>query len=278
MKSKILPSLWFDANAHEAMKFYASVFPDSDINMVSPVVVTATLAGVPFVAINGGPVFTPNTSISFMLVCESTDEIDAIWSKLSENGEIYMQLDSYPWSKYYGWISDQFGFSWQLYLGKLKDVNHQRIVPTLMFAHSQQGNCEKAIGYYQSIFNNSQLQGIQHYDDGSNKGQVLHAQFAIEGFLMAAMDSGVPQNFTFNEAISFTIQCKGQEEIDYYWEALTQKGQESQCGWCKDAFGVSWQVVPHNIEELLFSSPNAEKASYALFKMKKINIKELENA
>jgi len=278
MKSKILPSLWFDANAHEAMKFYASVFPDSEVNAVTPVVVTATLAGVPFVAINGGPVFTPNTSISFMVVCESPDEIDVIWSKLSENGKVYMQLDAYPWSKYYGWISDRFGFSWQLYLGRLEDVNYQRIIPTLMFADSQQGNCEKAISYYQSTFKDFQLQGIQHYQDGAFKGQVLHAQFVLEGFLMAAMDSGVPQDFTFNEAISFTIKCEGQKEIDYYWEGLIKNGQESQCGWCKDPFGVSWQVVPHNIQELLVSSHNAERATQALFKMKKINIHELENA
>src|SRR5690606_10990702 len=120
----------------------------SEITEENAVALTAKLAGVPFIAINGGPTkFKPNSSISFMVVCESRVEIDSIWNKLSSKGKIYMKLDSYPWSDYYGWIGDQYGFTWQLYLGKLQDVNSQRIVPTLMFSHTQQGNCEKAIHF-----------------------------------------------------------------------------------------------------------------------------------
>ena len=95
MTNKIIPSLWFEDNAHDAMKFYSSVFSNSEITEVNPVTVTATLASVPFIAINGGPAFKPNPSISFMLVCESREEVDAIWRRLSENGKVYMELDSY---------------------------------------------------------------------------------------------------------------------------------------------------------------------------------------
>lgn len=278
MNSKIIPSLWLEDNARAVMTYYASVFPESEITNVYPPVVTAELAGVPFIAINRGPAnFKPNPSISFMVVCESRDEIDSMWRKLSKNGKVYMKLDSYRWSSYYGWIGDEYGFTWQLYLGKLEDVQQQRIVPTLMFAENKQGHCEKAINYYQSVFKHFQLQGIMRYEEGYYKGQVMHGQFALDGFIMAAMDSGVPQDFTFNEAISFTIRCDGQQEIDYYWEQLTKNGTEGNSGWCRDPFGVSWQIVPHNIQELVFSSPNAQKASDALLKMKRIIIKDLQN-
>src|SRR5690606_5736139 len=261
-----------------AMKFYATVFPDSEISEVGPQGVTVKLAGVPFIAINGGPTgFKPNASISFMVVCESRAEIDLIWNKLSDKGKVYMKLDSYPWSDYYGWIGDRYGFTWQLYLGKRKDVNNQRIVPTLMFSQSQQGNCEKAIHFYQSVFKDFISHGIMHYEEGPYKGQVMHAQFVLEGYVLAAMDSGVSQDFTFNEAISFMIKCGNQQEIDYYWDQLTKGGKELQCGWCQDSFGVSWQVVPRHFQELVFSSPNPKKALEAFCKMKKIIIGELEN-
>lgn len=279
MNNKIIPSLWLEDKASENMKFYVSIFPESEIRQVHPTVVTASLYGVPFVSINGRPAdIKPNSSISFMVVCETRAEIDAIWKKLSdkEKSKIYMKLDSYPWSTYYGWIGDKYGFTWQLYLGKLEDVQHQRIVPTLMFSNTQQSHCEQAIRFYESVFKSFQSHGIRHYEDGPYKGQVMHAQFVIENFVMAAMDSGVAQDFTFNESVSFTIRCENQEEIDYYWERLTKGGKEVQCGWCQDPYGVSWQVVPHNIQQLIFSSPNPAKATEALMKMKKIIIQDLE--
>lgn len=279
MNNKIISSLWLEDKSLETLEFYTSVFPESAITEVYPMVVTAKLFGVPFIAINGRPAdIKPNSSISFMVVCETRDEIDAMWKKLSGKGKVYMKLDSYPWSAYYGWIGDQYGVTWQLYLGKLEDVNQQRMVPTLMFSNTQQSNCEKAIHFYQSVFKSFQSHGIRHYEDGPYKGQVMHAQFIIEDFVMAAMDSGVPQNFTFNESISFTIRCEDQQEIDYYWERLTKEGKEVQCGWCQDPYGVSWQVVPHNIQQLIFSSPNPAKATEALLKMKKIIIQDLEKA
>jgi len=279
MTDKILPTFWFDDNAQESMEFYTSVFSDSVITEMNPQGTVAKLAGESFVAINGRPAyFKPNSSISFMVVCENRAEIDSIWNKLSDKGKVYMKLDGYPWSDYYGWIGDRYGFTWQLYLGKLQDVNNQRIVPTLMFSHSQQGNCEKAINYYQSVFKNFQSHGIMRYEEGPYKGQVIHAQFVLEGIVLAGMDSGVPQDFAFNEAISFMVKCENQQEIDYYWEKLTRGGKELQCGWCQDSFGVSWQVVPQHFQELVFLAPNPQKALEAFCKMKKIIIKDLENA
>lgn len=279
MENKIIPSLWFESNALEAMQFYTTVFPDSEIIHQAPMAVTAKFAGVSFLAINGRPKeVDPNSSISFMVVCETREEIDAIWKKLSVEGKVYMNLDSYPWSSYYGWIGDKYGFTWQLYLGKLQEVNNQRVVPSLMFSNMQQGKCEQATNFYQSVFNDFKSQGIMRYEEGEFKGQVVHTQFVLNGFTMAAMDSGVSQDFTFNEAISMTITCKNQVEIDYYWNAFTKEGKEIQCGWCKDPYGVFWQVVPYNIQELVFDASNAKQAFEAMMKMKKIVIKDLEEA
>lgn len=275
MKNKIIPSLWFEAGADEAMRFYASVFAESEVIQETPVVVTAKLGGVKFIAINGGPAeFKPNPSISFMVTCETREEIDSIWEQLGENGKVYMELDSYPWSSYYGWIGDKYGFTWQLYLGRLSDVHDQRMVPTLMFSHTQQGKCEDAVDFYQSVFADFKSDGVMRYEEGDFKGQVVHTQFLLSDFVLSAMDSGVVQDFTFNEAVSFTLLCKDQQEIDHYWNAFTKDGREVECGWCQDPYGVFWQVVPSHINELL----GTEKAFSAMMKMKKIVIEDLVNA
>jgi len=275
MKNQIIPSLWFDNNAIDAFEFYSNIFPNTFVTKHSPIVVEGTILGVNFIGINGGPQFKPNNSISFMQVYESRDEINRIWKDLSLKGEIVMPLDTYPWSDYYGWVNDEYGISWQLYFGKLTDVNEQALVPTLMFCGVQQGNCAEAIAFYETIFKDLTNQGKLAYPESNVKGQIMHAQFIANGLTLVAMDSGIPQNFTFNEGVSFTILCKNQDEIDYYWNTITALGEESQCGWCKDPYGISWQIVPTGIGKLINSNP---KAGDALFKMKKIIISELLNA
>ena len=264
-------SLWFDNKAKEALTFYASIFPNSQVLSSNPVVTEANLSGVQFVGINGGPVFTPNPSISLMYTIENEEELIKIWNQLTPNGKVLMELGSYPWSAKYGWVEDKYHVSWQLYLGKLSDVNQQSIAPTLMFTQKTNGLCEEALSYYNSIFKNFQLQGVMHYADGDMKGLVQHTQFIANNFTFMAMDGGLSHNFAFNEGLSFVISCENQDEIDYYWNAFTNEGAESQCGWCKDKYGVSWQIIPKNIHALLQS----ERANQELMKMKKIIIKDL---
>jgi len=272
MTKAIYPAIWFSEAAKEAFNDYVDTFQNSSIIESNPVVVSAKLDGVPFIGINGGPYFTPNASISFMVICETAEEIDRLWTMLSDQGEVLMPLQAYPWSPHYGWLIDKNKVSWQLYLGTLADVNQQAIVPTLMFCGPQQGKCEAAIAFYKTVFSDFIEQGSVHYPDGDMQGQVMHAQFIIHGFTLMAMDSGVAQDFTFNEGISLVIPCQDQEEIDYYWAAMTKDGEESRCGWCKDPYGVSWQIVPHNIDEILRTHPAANKA---LMKMNKIDIAAL---
>src|SRR5690606_39426018 len=100
------------------------------------------------------------------------------------------------------------------------------------------------LAFYESLFPGFLRDGIMFHDDPNLSGKIAHAQFVAHQTLMAAMDGGPAHQFGFSEAISFTIPCRNQEEIDYYWARLTEKGEESCCGWCKDQFGVFWKVVP----------------------------------
>ncbi len=186
-----------------------------------------------------------------------------------------MPLDKYPWSEKYGWIQDKYGVSWQLSLGKLEEVG-QKITPALLFVGDQCGRAEEALNHYSSIFKDTSVDGILHYEN--DKGMVQHAQFALNGQKFMVMDSADNHNFSFSEGISLMISCDTQEEIDYYWDKLTAEGEESMCGWLKDKFGVSWQVYPTILSELMSDTELAPRVIQAFRQMKKFNIEELENA
>jgi predicted 3-demethylubiquinone-9 3-methyltransferase (glyoxalase superfamily) len=153
----------------------------------------------------------------------------------------------------------------------------QKITPYLWF----DGNAEEAMNFYLSVFKNSKAGEISRWGEGGMgaPGSVIVATFEIEGQKFAALNGGPEFNFT--EAISFQIDCKDQEEVDYYWNALTADGgEESVCGWLKDKFGVSWQVVPSILGELM-TDPNPAKASaatQAMLQMRKIEIDKLKEA
>jgi len=279
MENQIYPCLWFDGNAKAAAEFYRSVFIDSTITSRNPMVVIFNSSGQKFMFLNGGPEFTPNPSISFYVVCEDLNEIETAWNKLLEGGKVLMPLDNYDWSEKYGWVQDQFGISWQLALGKIKDVG-QKYTPTLMFTNQQAGRAEEAIKFYTSIFDNSSIEGILKYtaEEKDVLGYVKHAQFKLGEQVFMAMDSSLAHQFNFNEAISMVVNCDTQKEIDFYWEKLGEDGEESQCGWLKDKFGVSWQIVPSILGELMNDPDKAPKVMKAFMKMKKFEIEKLVRA
>jgi predicted 3-demethylubiquinone-9 3-methyltransferase (glyoxalase superfamily) len=138
---------------------------------------------------------------------------------------------------------------------------------------------EEAARFYTSIFPNSSLGKVTPYPTGERAGQTMTVDFVLNGSKFVALNGG--PEFRFNESISFMVPCADQAEIDRYWTALTEDGgEESMCGWLKDRFGVSWQVVPAQIDELLASSDpaQAERVTQALFQMRKIVIADLEAA
>jgi predicted 3-demethylubiquinone-9 3-methyltransferase (glyoxalase superfamily) len=153
----------------------------------------------------------------------------------------------------------------------------QKITPFLWF----DGNAEEAVTFYVSVFKDAEITNISRYPEGSPMpaGSALVVSFRLFGQEFGAINAG--PEFKFTEAVSFMIDCKDQAEVDYYWNTLTANGgQESQCGWLKDKFGLSWQVVPSNLGELM-QNPDPEKASrvtQALMQMSKIDIAQLEAA
>lgn len=279
MKNPIYPCLWFDGKAKEAAEFYCSVFKDSKITTENPMVVTFASSGQKFMCLNGGPQFQMNPSASFFVVCETEAEIDAAWDILSEEGSILMALDKYEWSEKYGWVQDKLGVSWQLSFGKMAEVG-QKFTPTLMFTENVHGKAEEAINFYTSIFKNSDIIGILRYgeDDHDVAGTVKHAQFRLNNNVFMAMDSGLAKGFGFNEALSFVVECENQQEIDYFWGKLTDGGEESRCGWLKDKYGVSWQIIPTILDKLMNDSQKAPRVVQAFMQMKKFNIDALLKA
>ncbi|MGH2623780.1 MAG: VOC family protein, partial [Sphingobacterium sp.] len=123
MENRIKPCIWFNNNAPEALSYYSAIIPNTGIKFNHGLAIEATIAGLDFIIINANAIAQPNPSISFMLVFETKEELKSVWEKLMVEGQILMPLEKYPFSDYYGWIEDQFGISWQLYLGKLADVN-----------------------------------------------------------------------------------------------------------------------------------------------------------
>lgn len=295
---KITPHLWFDKEAGEAAEFYAAVFPDSKVTQVTTLhdtpsgdvaVVSFELLGQPFMAISAGPLFKFNPSVSFIVNFDPSRErnaresLDALWEKLSEGGTALMPLQQYPFSERYGWVQDKYGLSWQLILSDPEGEERPPIVPALMFVGAVCGKAEEAINFYLSVFEGSKMGAIQRYSAGQEpdkEGTVMFADFMLSGQWLAAMDSAHEHDFAFNEAISLMVYCDSQEEIDDYWERLSAVPEAEQCGWLKDKFGLSWQVVPTRMGDLMESGDAGQRArvTEAFLKMKKFDIAALERA
>lgn len=288
---KITPHLWFDREALEAAGFYISVFKDSIQNSVTRLhdtpsgtvdVVSIDLMGQEFTLISAGPFFRFNPSISFLVACREKSDVDMLWEKLSEGGSALMELGEYPFSERYGWVQDRYGLSWQIMLMGGHDIK-QNITPTLMFTDKQWGKAEDAINFYASVFRDSKVGDILRYSKGEEpdrEGTIKHASFRLEGMEFAAMDSARVHDFSFNEAISFIVHCETQDEIDYYWERLSADPQAEQCGWLKDRYGVSWQIVPTILDHMLMDQDleKVARVTEAFLKMKKFDIEALVRA
>ncbi len=281
MADKIYPCIWFDGKGKEAAEFYCSIFENSCVKTVTGTVVIFQLCGKKFMGLNGGPVFKPNPSVSFFVKCNSIEQTDNTWNKLTEGGSALMPLDNYPWSERYGWANDKYGVSWQIMLDPQSN-GRQTISPAMLFTNDMLGRAEEAIRFYTGIFPGSGTGLMARYPDGDTyAGKLMYAEYNLFGFDMIAMDGPGDHHFIFNEGVSFVVDCKDQEEVDYYWTKLTgEGGQESMCAWLKDKFGVSWQIVPSKLGELI-GSPEKEKAGraiQAMLKMKKIIITDLQKA
>jgi predicted 3-demethylubiquinone-9 3-methyltransferase (glyoxalase superfamily) len=292
----IVPCLWFDDQAEDAARFYTQTFPNGRVTATSRypessdnpsgkprgsvLTVEFDVAGQRFTALNGGPQFVINPSISFFVQVDSVEEADRLFSALVDGGDVLMPLAAYPWSKRYGWAKDRFGVSWQVIAGQ-RGPGGATVVPCLMFAGAQHGRADEAMQAYVGIFPEGRIVTLERYAAGEGpEGKVKHGRFAVAGQEMVAMDSHVDPGITFNEAISLQVMCKDQGEVDRCWAALSEGGMEGPCGWLKDRFGLSWQVVPIGIDDWMTSPDVAarDRAFQALMGMKKLDIAALQAA
>ena len=283
--------IWFNNEAEDAAALYTSTFKNSgNVNsnwaktlstMPStngkPMGVTIEINGHQFVLFNGGPAFHLTASISFSVYCTSESEIDSIWKKLSDGGNVRMELQKYPFSEKYGWAEDKFGVNWQLSLSK----EARPVTPSFLFSGAQQGNAEKAVNFWTKQLPNSSVGFAAKYEKGHEfEGQIMFSTFTLNGQSFNAMDAGRPMDIPFTEGISMFVNCDDQQEVDCFWNGLSEGGRTDQCGWLKDPFGVSWQIIPTALGRLM-GDKDREKAGrvfQAMMKMTKLDVAKLEEA
>lgn len=298
---KITTHLWFDKEAKEAAEFYVAAFSplgETKINSVSTIhdtpsgdcdIVSFDILGHHFVSISAGPLFKFTPAISFFVNFDPSrdpqarEHLDSLWGKLSEGGKALMPLQEYPFSKYYGWIQDKYGLTWQLMLTNPDGEERPMIIPSLMFAGALAGKAEEVTDFYMSLFAESKRGTIARYPAGmepDKEGTLMFTDFALSGQWFAAMDSAHAHEFTFNEAISLMVNCDTQDEIDYYWGKLSAVPEAEQCGWLKDPYGVSWQIVPTAMNDMMKNGTKeqVDRVTQAFLQMKKFVIADLQKA
>lgn len=295
---KVVPHLWFGSEARDAAEFYTGLFPNSrllstytlsDTPSGEVQVVSFQLCGYSFQAISAGPEFRFNPSISFILNFDprldpsAEDRLRRTWEALTQDGSSLIPLDETLFSKAYGWVEDRYGLSWQLLLSDPSGDPRPFIIPALLFVGNVAGRAREALDLYLSVFGNSRRGRTEFYPaEMAPDGQhgLMYADFAIGDQWFALMDSFHPHGFGFSEAISLMVLCQDQAEIDYFWSKLSAFPEAEQCGWLKDRFGVSWQIVPEKLEAMLerASPEGRQRLTQSFLKMKKLDIAALERA
>lgn len=292
----ITPCLWFNGDAEQAVQFYTAAFADSSIigtthypsdgladfqkHLASSVLtVDFSLAGQELLAINAGERFTFNESTSFLVTFDpSTDSdarrnLDALWNTLIDGGSALKPIAKCDFSPRYGWLRDRFGVNWQLLLTPPGAEPRPAIRPALLFGDGVQNRAREAIDFYASVFDDSLLAvdvRYTHREGPAHVGSLRFGEVRLQDVWFAATDASTRKHTTFTEAVSFSIACANQAEIDHFWAALSAVPEAEACGWCKDKFGVSWQIVPAHLAELI-----ARPGAFAkLLTMKKLIIDE----
>lgn len=292
---RIIPHFWFKKEALEATEFYCQVFPNSKLEhkLLLPNtpsgdcdLVSFQIFGTTFMAISAGPLFKPNYSISFSVfahpnsISNPEEWIESTWKKLSEGGKILMPLDSYPFCKKYGWLSDRFNVSWQLILQEETEAPKPFLATSLFFVKENFTKGKQAVEFYTQLFSKltqTQVFTISFHPESEAfpPETVAYAEFKIGNNLFTLTESPYEKEVQFTEGVSLLVECETQEEIDYLWNSLSHVKEAEECGWLKDKYGVSWQITTPIIQDLLIDETKKDKALEKILKMKKIEIQPL---
>ncbi|MBL3698431.1 VOC family protein [Leucobacter luti] len=281
VQQRIVPNIWCVGTAAEAGEFYAAALPDTTSEIESrypetdllpfqeplagkPLTVAVSVAGYRLTLVNAGDEFSPNRSISLMLNFDPLNyaggaiaaraQLDATWAALADGGEVLMPLGEYPFSARYGWVADRFGVNWQVMLTDPTGDPRPFVIPSLLFGAAAQNRAREAIDFYTRVFPGAAPGVRVPYGEPTGPATadaLMFGEFRIGDQWFAAMDSGVTQDESFTCGVSLEVQCRDQGEIDRLWDALSAVPEAEQCGWLADRFGVSWQIVPENMGELM---------------------------
>lgn len=293
MYQKIVPHLWFDTEAKEAVAFYTEIFPDSRIisshQFDGPEGdaerVVFELLGYRFMSVSSGQTHERNATISFLVpyLEYQTPMVERLWDRLIDGGSPIMDIGGYPFNEKFGWLEDKYNISWLFYLATEEQLCPYSIVPVVMFGDDVAGQAEEAMKFYSHVFNRTKYRGVYHYPKGlgsGNRDYLMHGELQLEGQCFGFMDSLQEHGFNFNEGISLMVHCDNQQEIDDYWAELSTEPETESCGWLKDKYGMHWQVVPKVLDDMRKEgSASALKSLTATYlKMKKLDISLLEKA
>ncbi|HET9238272.1 MAG TPA: VOC family protein [Oligoflexus sp.] len=288
---KIIPHIWFETQARDAASWYTGIFKDSRILFETSLagtpsgtvqVISLQLMGQEFQFLNAGPLFDRNPSFSYMIACSTAAEVDHLWKKLIVGGQALMPLDTYPFSERFGWVLDQYGLSWQIMHDGGRKV--QALTPALLFTQKAAGHAEESMQDLIKLVGDGEvLPGhLQRHPAGGpdREGTLQYARFRLGQQEFVFMDSAIGHAFTFNEMQSLMIYVESQAEIERYSNALSRVPEAEQCGWVKDAYGISWQIVPTRMDEMMAkgSPEEIQRLVQAFLPMKRMNIAALEKA
>ncbi|MGQ7661038.1 VOC family protein [Streptococcus suis] len=284
----IIPHLWYDTEAKEAVAFYVDLFggkidwtytitdtPSGDSDLIQFQLGDMTLA-----AISAGPYFKLNESMSLMVNVASKDEVTRLYQALSEGGRVLMPLGEYPFSPYYVWLEDRFGLSWQLSYAPDLDKPHQFDI-CLLFSQEQVGLAQPMLDYYKDKLPQASVGQLSYYGEGEaavEAAKLNYAELLVAGQKLIVMDHGYGGEASFNEAFSLMVYVDSQDELNFYYDLLSAVPEAEMCGWVKDQFGISWQIVPRILMEAYdTASPETVKAvNDAVLTMKRLDFATIQ--
>ncbi|HEM5985543.1 TPA: VOC family protein [Streptococcus suis] len=284
----IIPHLWYDKEAKEAVAFYVELFggkidwtytitdtPSGDSDLIQFQLGDMTLA-----AISAGPYFKLNESMSLMVNVASKDEVTRLYQALSEGGRILMPLGEYPFSPYYVWLEDRFGLSWQLSYAPDLDKPYQFDI-CLLFSQEQVGLAQPMLDYYKDKFPQASVGQISYYGEGEaavEAAKLNYAELFIGDQKIIVMDHGYGGEASFNEAFSLMVYVDSQDELNFYYDLLSAVPEAEMCGWVKDQFGISWQIIPRILMEAYdTASPETIKAvNDAVLQMRRLDFDQIK--
>ncbi|MFH0394745.1 VOC family protein [Streptococcus sp. A34] len=284
----IIPHLWYNTEAKEAVEFYVDLFggkidwaytitdtPSGDSDLVQFQLGDMTLA-----AISAGPYFKLNESMSLMVNVASKDDVSRLYEALSDGGRVLMPLAEYPFSPYYVWLEDRFGLSWQLSYAPDLDKPYQFDI-CLLFSQEQVGLSQPMLDYYKDKLPQASVGQLSYYGEGEaavEAAKLNYAELLVAGQKLIVMDHGYGGEASFNEAFSLMVYVDSQDELNFYYDLLSAVPEAEMCGWVKDQFGISWQIVPRMLMEAYdTASPEQIKAvNAAVLTMKRLDFATIQ--